>query len=75
MNVREAATAAKQRVGELFAPGALRDVRMENCVYDDHFLVWTLTIGYALAAEPDTRGYKIVRVSEADKSVLSVRDP
>lgn len=75
MNVRDAAAVARQHVAGLFAPGALQDVRMEQCVYDDHFLVWTLTIGFALAADPETRSYKIVRVSEADKSVLSIGDP
>ena len=75
MNMREAVTAAKQQVGALFAPEALQNVRMEQCVYDDHFAVWTVTVGFARPAQPETRGYKIVRISEADKSVLSVRDP
>ena len=75
MNLKEAAAVAKQQVNDLFAPGALQNVRLEHCLYDDHFAVWSVTIGFALPGQPETRSYKIVRVSEADKSVLSVRDP
>jgi hypothetical protein len=51
---------------------APQDVRMEQFLYDDHLGVWSLTIGFALPGE--ARGYKMVRVSQADKSVLSVKD-
>jgi hypothetical protein len=40
-------------------------------------MVWSLTIGFASGGhvqEAALRRYKIVRVSEADKSVLSVID-
>ena len=73
MNLKEAVTVAKQHVGDLFAPEIPRNVRLEEFLYDDHLAVWSLTIGYALP-EQDARNYKIVRVSEANKSVLSVKD-
>jgi hypothetical protein len=72
MNLKEAAAVAKQEVNDLFAPNAPQDVRMEQFLYDDHLAVWSLTIGFALPDE--ARTYKIVRVSQADKSVLSVKD-
>jgi hypothetical protein len=72
MNLKEAVAVAKHEVNNLFAPTAPQDVRMEQFLYDDHLAVWSLTIGFDLPGE--ARGYKIVRVSEADKSVLSVRD-
>jgi hypothetical protein len=72
MNLREAVAVAKQEVNKVFAPNAPQDVRMEQFLYDDHLAVWSLTIGFALPGE--ARGYKIVRVSQADKSVLSVKD-
>ena len=73
MNLKEAVAVAKQRVNDLFAPDAPQDVRLEQFLYDDNLAVWSLTIGFALPNHPEARTY-IVRVSEADKSVLSVRD-
>jgi hypothetical protein len=73
MNLKEAVAVAKQQISDLFAPQIPQNVRLEEFLYDDHLAVWSLTIGYALPEE-DARNYKIVRVSEANKSVLSVRD-
>jgi hypothetical protein len=81
MNLKEAVAVAKQQVNDLFAPDTPQNMRLEEFLYDDHLAVWTLTIGFALAGQaqevsrtPQGRNYKIVRVSEASKSVLSVRD-
>lgn len=79
MDLKEAVAAAKQHVSDMFAPCAPQNMRLEEFVYDDHLMVWSLTIGFALPqrahdASPSARAHKIVRVSEADKSVLSVRD-
>jgi hypothetical protein len=73
MNLKEAVAVAKQHVSDLIAPDIPRNVRLEEFLYDDHLAVWSLTIGYALP-EQEARNYKIVRVSEANKSVLSVKD-
>ncbi len=75
MNLKEAVTVAKQQVSDLLAHGAPQNVRLEQFLYDDHLGVWSLTIGFAFPDHPEARNYKIVRVSEADKSVLSIRDP
>ena len=74
MNLREAVAIAKQQIGELCADEAPQDVRLEEFLYDDHLAVWSLTIGFAPASVPQARSYKIVRVSQTDKSVLSVKD-
>ena len=74
MNLKEAVAVAKQQVSDLFAPDAPHDVRLETFLYDDHLAVWSLTIGFALPDHHEARTYKIVRVSETDKSVLSIRD-
>lgn len=79
MNLKEAVAVAKQQINDLFAADTPRDVRLEGFLYDDHLMVWSLTIGFALAncsneALPLVRKYKVVRVSEADKSVLSISD-
>src|SRR5215472_19158174 len=75
MDLKSAAAVAKQHINDLFAADHPRNVRLESFLYDDHLMVWSLTIGFALAEHAQDRAYKIVRVSEADKSVLSVRDP
>jgi hypothetical protein len=64
----------------LFVADAPQEVRLETFLYDDHLMVWSLTFGFVPASngqdpEPGHRSYKIVRVSEANKSVLSIRDP
>ncbi|HEX3881538.1 MAG TPA: hypothetical protein VHW66_02660 [Stellaceae bacterium] len=72
MNVGEAVAAAKQHLAALFAETPLKDLRLEEFLWDDHIGFWTLTLGYKPAEGP--RAYKIVRVAEADKAVLSVVD-
>jgi hypothetical protein len=75
MNLKEAVAVAKQQVNDLFAPDAPKNLRLEQFLYDDHLGVWSLTIGFALPGRGEAaRSCKIVRVSEADKSVLSIRD-
>ena len=72
MNVGEAATVAKQHLTALFAETSVKDFRLEEYLWDDHLGFWTLTLGYTPSEGP--RAYKIVRVAEADKAVLSVKD-
>jgi len=75
MNLKSAAAVAKERICDLFAANAPENVRLEGFLYDDHLAVWSLTIGFAPSGQgQEARISKIVRVSEADKSVLSVRD-
>jgi hypothetical protein len=75
MNLKAVADTARQHICDLFAADAPRDIRLETWLYDDHLMVWSLTIGFTPSNdEPATRTRKLVRVSEADKSVLSIRD-
>jgi hypothetical protein len=82
MDLQGAVAVAKRQINALFAAGAPRDLRLEGFLYDDHLMVWSLTIGFALHGDPaealtpmsQRRSYKVVRVSEADKSVLSITD-
>jgi hypothetical protein len=73
MDLKEAVAVAKQQVAGLLAPAIPHNIRLEHFLYDDHLAVWSLTIGYALPDSP-RRAAKLVRVSQADKSVLSVAD-
>jgi hypothetical protein len=74
MDLKAAVAIAKQQVNDLFAEDTPQNVRLEGYLYDDHLAVWSLTIGFALNSVPAARNYKIVRVSQADKSILSIRD-
>jgi hypothetical protein len=74
MDLKAAVAVAKQRVTDLCAPVVPENLRLENFLYDDHLGVWSLTIGFALPQLAGGRSYKTVRVSEANKSVLSVSD-
>ncbi len=72
MNLQAAVDLAKQHIADLFVADSPRDLRLETFLYDDHLMVWSLTIGFSRA---DERVSKLVRVSEANRAVLSVRDP
>lgn len=72
MNVGQAASVAKQHLAGLIAKTSAQDFRLEEFLWDDHLGFWTLTLGYLPPDGP--RAYKVVRVSEADKAVLSVKD-
>ena len=79
MDLREAVAVAKEQINDLFAADAPQDVRLEAFLYDDHLMIWSLTIGFALPGRtensaPQARSCKVVRVSEANKSVLSISD-
>jgi len=76
MDLKEAVAIARQQVTDLLAPDTPHNLRLEEFLYDDHMMIWTLTIGFALPTENEAsaRRYKIIRVSEANKSVLSIRD-
>jgi len=74
MNLKDAAAVAKEHLGALHAAGGPHDLRLESFLYDDHLMVWSLTIGVALNHGRDARVSKIVRVCEANKTVLSVKD-
>ena len=69
MDVKTAADLARQHIADIFAADP-RGIRLESWLYDDHLMVWSLTLGFAQSNIGLTR--KVVRVSEANKCVLSV---
>ncbi|MBV9826851.1 MAG: hypothetical protein JO001_14420 [Alphaproteobacteria bacterium] len=74
MNLRDAVAIAKHHVSDTFAADAPSDLRLEGYLYDDHLMVWSLTIGFAAVSMGGARTAKLVRVSEANQTVLSVTD-
>lgn len=74
MNLKDAVAVAKDHISDVFAADAPQNIRLETFLYDDHLMVWSLTLGFAPGGASDTRIAKLVRVSEANKAVLSVKD-
>jgi hypothetical protein len=79
MDLKGAVAVATRQIKDVFAADAPQDVRLEAFLYDDHLRVWSLTIGFAPTSHAQealtqARSYKVVRVSEADKTVLSIKD-
>ena len=72
MNLKAVADIARQHIADLFAADP-RGIRLESWLYDDHLMVWSLTIGFGGDAVGDRR-LTIVRVSEANRAVLSIND-
>jgi hypothetical protein len=74
MNLKDAVAVAKEHIGDLFAADAPHNIRLESFLYDDHLMIWSLTIGFSLNHGQGSRVSKMVRVSEANMAVLSVKD-
>jgi hypothetical protein len=75
MDLQGVVAVAKEHINDAFAIDAPRDIRLESFLYDDHLMVWSLTIGFASGNQAQQeRISKVVRVSEANRSVLSIRD-
>jgi hypothetical protein len=49
MDLQKAVAAARQQIAQAYAADAPRDIRLESFLYDDHLMVWSLTIGFPLA--------------------------
>jgi hypothetical protein len=74
MNLKDAVAVAKEHISDLFAADAPHNIRLESFLDDDHLMIWSLTIGFALGRAQDVRVSKLVRVSEANKTILSIKD-
>jgi hypothetical protein len=76
MILKDVASIAKQHLVDLYAADQVRDVRLESWLYDDHLMVWSLTVGFSLSnGVRHDRTRTVVRISEANKAVLSVGEP
>ncbi len=84
MNVKEAVQAAKTYVADLFAEEQIQQLGLEEVEFDQQASVWSITIGFSRAWDragflsragfADPRAYKIVRISDDDGRVISVKD-
>jgi hypothetical protein len=87
MDVKEAVAVAKRHIKDLFADEAIQNLGLEEVEFEDGSNSWSITIGFSrpwqqqgpfaagLAAfSPKERDFKVVRISDADKKVISVRN-
>jgi hypothetical protein len=84
MDVKEAVGLAKKYIREVFADERIADLGLEEVEYDDKD-VWSVTVGFSrewnskaggLAPTffPLHRDYKVVRISDTDKRMISVKN-
>jgi hypothetical protein len=86
MEVKEAIALARQYVKDVFSDEQLNDIGLEELEFDDDKDIWSITLGFsrpwqasatqnALAAlVSPRRDYKVVRISDKTKKVLSVKN-
>ncbi len=84
MDVKEAVRMAKEYVGQLFADEGIKNVGLEEVVFDDAADEWKITIGFSrpwdravgtgtmtavLGGARLERSYKVVRVDDSNGKV------
>ena len=83
MDVREAVALAKKYVTEVFVDEPISDLGLEEVEFDDSSQTWLVTIGFwrqwqnpggIAALVPRKRDYKVVRISDTDQKMISVKN-
>jgi hypothetical protein len=84
MDVKEAVRIAKAYIVDLFASEQIKNLGLEEVEFDEHKGVWFVTIGFARPWEnagflasaglAEPRSYKVLRISNEDGRVISVKD-
>ncbi|HEY5237459.1 MAG TPA: hypothetical protein VIJ62_03695 [Rhizomicrobium sp.] len=87
MDVKQAVEFAKSYVSDLFANEQIRDVGLEEVEYDEGKAAWLVTVSFVRPSDQPTmrlavelamngvrRSYKVVRISDKEKKIVSVKD-
>ena len=84
MDVKTAVQIAKTYVSELFSGEQIRNIGLEEVEFDDQTKEWFVTVGFARSWDELSglekavigvrRSYKVVRMSNVDGHVISVKD-
>src|SRR5439155_23913608 len=85
MQVKETVSLAKQYVKDVFADEQIDSLSLEEVEFDDKAGIWAVTIGFSRPWDeagplgvklgvlaPRRRDYKVVRIVDGDKRVISV---
>ena len=83
MDVRDAVRLAKNHVAETFADESIHNVGLEEVELNPVDHVWSVTIGFARewretgsimrTLAPPSRTYNVVRISDEDGSIQSIK--
>jgi hypothetical protein len=87
MELKEAVTLAKQYIREVFADERITNLGLEEIEFDDTSGAWLVTIGFSrpwddapasvaamFSGASRQRDYKVVRISDSDKKMVSVKN-
>jgi hypothetical protein len=87
MDVKEAAALAKQYIRDVFVDEPITNLGLEEVEFDDVSGAWLVTIGFSrpwddaqgavaamLRGASKQRDYKVVRISDSDKRMVSVKN-
>jgi hypothetical protein len=87
MQVKEAVSIAKQYVKDVFAEEQVDSVGLEEIEFDAKTGTWSVTLGFSrpwdevgpfgvklAGLAPRRRDYKVVRIADGDKRVISVKN-
>jgi hypothetical protein len=83
MDVKQAVSTAKGYVQYLFEDETIADLGLEEVEFDDQDKTWRITVGFSrpdFEQPPESkpiyygRYYKIVRISDDTKQVLSIKN-
>lgn len=90
MDVKEAVAAAKRYIEEVFSDEGIAEIGLEEVEFDNARDVWRITMGFSrermvvdmsspalghlLAPRRRVRSYKVVRISDKNNKVLSVKN-
>jgi len=90
MQVKEAVSLAKRYIQEVFSDEKIDNIGLKEVEFDDKSNIWSITIGFSrpcdegagpFAAElaasgmvPRRRDNKVVRITDGDKRVISVKN-
>ena len=88
MDVKAAVALAKEKIKDLFAEEAIKNLGLEEVDYDDAKHIWRVTVGFSrpwdepqnalavLAGQQaySRRAYKVVHIDEDTTKVLSVKN-
>lgn len=84
MDTKEAINLAKNYVADMFADEGISNLGLEEVSFDDKDKLWNITLGFSRSWEKNNamtalgvnpgRSYKIIRISDADKTIVSINN-
>lgn len=81
MDVKEAVALAKRYIADVFTDEEVENLRLEEIEFDKKSKIWSVTLSFSRPwggsfgdFAPRRYDYKVVRIADADRNVLSVKN-